>query len=316
LRTIGEVTPKRKDLQMSEIEMRPMEGTNPLGVLAALGAFRSAALEWPNVKLRWNCDEIVPLPVLSFEETVSPHELVAAIDAQRDRWRDSALLNNSYSDVKEVDLAVWARVIASDRSGVPVDELFVALVSQGAKDRNGNNKPTHLHFTAGQQQFLDIAREVLEAADVGRLLEAIVGPWRFDSSTKSLRWDCRGERIYAVRGLNPSKDPALTVPGAEWLAFLGLSFYPTTNRRGTLETTACDRDWKESAWRWALWGTPLLLAEVRHLLGSSLVEEDERDRRLSGALVGRNVYAVLQAPIRRSDQGGYGSFGAASIIRQ
>ena len=312
---------------MIEIELPPLEGTNPLGVLAALGTFRSAAIEWPDVRLRWECSDIIPYPVLVFDEDVAVEDLLGVLDRQRGAWRESALLRNDHRDVKEVHLRDWAKAISKDRSGMPVDELFVALVSEGAGvlkqerripgvdlplGKKPVNKPSHLHFTAGQQQFLDIVREVLDAAELDRLHEAIVGPWRFDSTTKTLRWDPRGERIYAVRGFNPSKDPSLNIPGADWLAFIGLCFLPTVNRNGTLETTACNRDWKVSAMRWPLWDAPLALSEVRQLFLSDLLAERAQLR--SDRLADLGINAIVEAPIRRSDQGGYGSFGASSVI--
>lgn len=292
--------------------MRPLEGTNPLGVLAALGTFRSASIQWPDVRLRWECSDIIPYAVLLFDDEVLVGDVLAVLDRQRSAWRDSALLKNEYRDVKEVPLGEWAKAIAVDRSGMPVDEMFVALVSQGARDLKKNNKPSHLHFTAGQQQFLDIVREVLEASEPDRLSEAIVGPWRFDSSTKTLRWDPRGERIYAVRGFNPSKYPSLNIPGADWLAFVGLCFFPTTNRNGALVTTACNRDWKVSAMRWPLWESPLVLAEVRQLFLSDLLAE--RTRLRSDRLSDLGVRSITEVPIRRMENGGLGNFGAASVI--
>lgn len=83
---------------MSEIEMRPLEGTNPLGVLAALGTFRSDAVEWPDVRLRWECSDIVPYPTLVFDSEVSIEDLLDVLDRQRAAWRESALLDNEHGD--------------------------------------------------------------------------------------------------------------------------------------------------------------------------------------------------------------------------
>jgi hypothetical protein len=299
---------------MNNIALPALHGTNPLGFLAALGTFRSAALKWPDVRLSWDCDDVTPSPALSFQAEVTIDELVEELTIQRDEWLHSPLLNNSHSDIKEIDLATWATELSSDNSRLPLEELFLALAAEGAKDLKGNNKPSHLHFTAGQQQFLDIVREVGLAATPQRLLEALHGPWRFDSVAKTLRWDPRGERIYALRGFNPSKDPAQNVPGADWLAFIGLSFFPTTNRRGTLLTTACNRDWKVSAFRWPLWSDSLRFSEVKELMLSNFLDERERTKLVATQLGAVGVQTILEAPIRRSDQGGYGSFGAASVL--
>jgi hypothetical protein len=299
---------------MSEIHLLGCDATNPLGALAGLGAFRSTAIRWPKVRLKWACDEMVPHPILVFDDDVDTEELLNELTDQRARWMDSALLNNTYPDVKEVDLQQWSTSIRTDQSGLPVDELFVALVAEGALDLKKNNKPSHLHFTAGQQQFLDIVREVGEASTKERLTEALYGPWRFDSSAKTLRWDPRGERIYALRGFNPSADKSFGVPGADWLGFIGLTFFPTTNRRGTLLTTACNRDWKVSAFRWPCWGTALGLASVKALMVSELLAEDHRGDLRPNQLGAAGVHSIFKSPIRRSDQGGYGSFGPSTAI--
>lgn len=119
----------------------------------------------------------------------------------------------------------------------------------------------------------------------------------------------------------------LGVPGADWLAFLGLVFFPTcirtgNGKQGSLRTSGCDRGWKRSALRWPLWTVPLERDTVWSLVGdSAVVGEDRRqspDRRrtLSTQLRARGVRQVMEAPIRRSEQGGYGSFGGASVLVQ
>ena len=156
------------------------------------------------------------------------------------------------------------------------------------------------------------------AADVDRerLQEAICGPWRYDSPMPSLSWDGRGERVYAVRAINPSKEKRLGVPGSDWLAFRGLIFYPVTRTvTGSLRTTACDPGWKHSAFRWPLWAAPC----TRNVTGSlvadpTLVSQLSRTRLRPDELAARGILSVLEAPIRRTDQGGYGSFGAPDVL--
>ncbi len=141
------------------------------------------------------------------------------------------------------------------------------------------------------------------------LTEALFGPWRYDSTLPSFGWDNRGERIYAVRATNPSKDKRLGVPGADWLAFLGLSYFPVWNQAGTLRTTACAADWKHGTFTWPLWSRPLAPPVIRSLLRDpSVGSATDDERRIRGITV------ALRAPIRRSDQGGYGSFGAAEPV--
>lgn len=78
----------------------------------------------------------------------------------------------------------------------------------------------------------------------------------------TLGWDTRGERIYALRGFDPSKEKGTGVPGAEWLAFLGLTFFPAFARGGKLLTTGCEPDWKAGSFNWPLWPDIAFLSHV------------------------------------------------------
>lgn len=70
-----------------------------------------------------------------------------------------------------------------------------------------------------------------------------------------------------MRATNPSNEKRLGVPGADWLAFRGLIFYPVTRTdRGSLRTTACDTEWKNSAFHWPIWTVPATRHVVRSLV--------------------------------------------------
>jgi hypothetical protein len=131
-----------------------------------------------------------------------------------------------------------------------------------------------------------------------------------------------------VRASDPSKIKRASVPGADWLALVGLASLPVRavanpfSGNLALETTACDRKWKQSAFRWPLWSAPIGLPVVRSLLSDPAIVGTEADRRratrrgppLADILAARGVLRVLEAPIRRTDQGGYGSFGGAVTL--
>jgi hypothetical protein len=301
------------------VALPALAGTNPLGFLAALGVLDIVARVVPEATLRWT-DELVPRAVMGGTEEVD--QLLDVLDSDRDRWRTSVLLTfpdgSPLPDAKPDPelLRSWLKAVSQAGGSGPDADLLCALVAEGAFDGNGNAKPTHLHFTAGQQRFLEMVRTLASSVDRERLREAVCGPWRYDSPLPSLSWDGRGERIYAVRATNPSKDKRLAVPGADWLAFRGLIFYPVNRTlRGSLRTTACDNEWKHSAFRWPLWSVPCGRDAVRSLVADqTLVSHQYRHRLRPGDLAARGILAVLEAPIRRTDQGGYGSFGPADVL--
>ncbi len=306
-----------------DTELPALDGTNPLGFLAALGVLDVLHRAGREPTMRWTPD-LVPVPV--YEGVPDADALVELVDADRARWQDSVVLRGpagrQLDDVKPPHELhrKWAEEVVGTLDDTRADaDLFCALLSEYAVDGKGNGKPTHLHFTAGQQKFLVMVRELASRVDAERIREAIFGPWREDSPLPTLSWSSQGERIYALRAVNPSSEKRLGVPGADWLAFLGLVFFPTRAVTGnygqpvSLKTSGCDRSWKRSALRWPLWTVPLERDIIWSLVGDS--EVVGKDRRLSpDKLRTRGVLQVMQAPIRRSEQGGYGSFGGASVL--
>jgi hypothetical protein len=300
---------------MTDLSLPALEGINPLGFLAALGVLDAVTSAGGEATLWWT-DELAPHAVLRSSGNLE--SVLDVLDSDRRRWAHSPVLRypagEPLRDAKpdRAGLRGWFEAVL--QSGGPADaDLLCALVAEDALDGNGNAKPTHLHFTAGQQQFLEMARTLASDVDADRLHEAVCGPWAYDSRLPSLSWDARGERVYAVRATDPSKDKRLGVPGADWLAFRGLIFYPVCAANGSLRTTACDTEWKRSAFRWPLWSVPAARDTVYSLVADPRLvsQETTPERRY---LTGRGVQAVLQAPIRRTDTGGYGSFGAPEIL--
>jgi hypothetical protein len=303
---------------VNDVLLPALEGTNPLGFLAALGSLDALAATAPDVTLRWT-DDLVPHAIIG--GTGGLDQLLDALDKDREEWADSSLLRfpedqeplpDAKPDGKR--LRKWFEFV-SGPAGRPADaDHLCAIVAEDAFDNNKKAKPTHLHFTAGQQQFLNMVRNLASGVDRERLREAVCGPWRYDSPLPSLSWDSRGERVYAVRATNPSKEKRLGVPGADWLAFRGLVFYPVARtERGGLHTTACDAEWKSSAFRWPLWRVPATRNVVKSLVADrTLVSKRALVR--AEDLTARGISSLMEAPIRRSDQGGYGSFGAAEVL--
>lgn len=302
-----------------DISLPALRGRNPLGLFAALGALDVATRLLPDrsVTLRWE-GSLEPVGILRGPDSLG--HLVELCDADRARWASSPVLmwgpnGKPLDDLKPSpeELRQWTAVIAHEalltRQRADVD-LFCALVAEGAMAGKGDSKPTALHFTAGNQRLLAMVRDLCAGVDAERITEALVGPWRYDSPLPVLGWDVRGERIYALRGANPANEKKLGVPGADWLAFLGLRFFPVAARSGKLLTTGCTGRWKTETFTWPLWSVDLTSAVVGSLLADgNLAQLPVAERRQLG------LSEVFRAPIRRRDPGGYGSFGAPEPVR-
>jgi len=300
------------------IELKALRGRNPRGLFAALGALDVATRCLPGEEerptLRWS-ESIEPSAILTGPRDLD--HLIALCDRDRARWMDSPIFEwrpdgKPLEDLKpraETELPEWISAVMSVDDRADVD-LLSGLVSEGAKAKNGDAKPTHFHFTAGNQKFLRMVRRMRSEIGPEDLREALEGQWRYESELSSLGWDSSGEKLHAYRANAPTKETAPSgVPGADWLGFLGLRFFPVVTVREQAVTTGCERSWKRGAFIWPLWNVGLTADVVRTLLGrGDLAEMSSHDRLALG------VHQLLRSPIRRTDQGGYGSFGAPDLL--
>jgi hypothetical protein len=151
------------------------------------------------------------------------------------------------------------------------------------------------------------------------LTEALYGPWLYQGALSTLRFEKEGERLQALRAVPPATDPLRGVPGADWLAFRGLAFYPLSLRRSRdrarVITPACDANWNKGNFRWPVWADPLTLDVVAALVTNThIVGEDASHRLHSGdALDTWGIRSVWESTMIRSGQG-YGSFGPPKQI--
>ena len=186
-------------------------------------------------------------------------------------------------------------------------DLGAAFFSELVPDNNGNTKPSALHFTAGQQKFLEMVGELRSSLQHGHLEEALLGPWRNQDALPSLTWDSTVARLYALRAVNPSSEKRGSVAGANWLAVIGLSYFPVNVRRGRLVTTGVTGGWKNGVFHWPVWSAPSTRLEVASLLRGDVTRLRRQEREALG------VTQVFSSAITRSDQGGYGSFSPADV---
>ena len=214
-----------------------LEGTNPLGFLAALGVQVAFAGEDEQARLWWS-DDITPRAVVDDEFTVE--RIVDQALRVVARWEQSPAVNPRRLDGSAMPKGDELKLGPSDvrnylRSGVddPGDHssaLTSALVAEGSLDKQGVAKPSDLYFTAGQQKFLDMIREILRGVRRKDILVSLTGPWDYQNELPSLGWDVVDDRVYALRANDPAPksgpDPKRTNPGAEALAVLGIEPAP------------------------------------------------------------------------------------------
>ncbi|WP_419163797.1 hypothetical protein [Candidatus Palauibacter sp.] len=302
---------------MTGTRLAGLEGTNPLGFLGALGiqvAFASTKIQ-PRL---WWSDDIPPRAVVDDEFSVDC--IVERAIPVFKEWSKSAALNPCGPDRvplpkgNDLKLARGDIRVYLDSVGEadPAASLSTALVAEGSVDNKGSAKPSDLYFTAGQQKFLAMARQVLGEVTPEEVRVGLLGPWTYESKLPSFMWDVADDRVYALTANNPSGDKKLSNPGVEALAILGLSLHPVFGTNGRTLTGGCWGTWKKGHYSWPLWSKPASPHAVRSLLVHAHGAADDRRRWFRSW----GVSTVLQAPIRRSGQGGYGTFAPAEVLWQ
>ena len=298
---------------MTDLVLTGIDGSNPLGFLAALGALEVATCQAASARLRW-AEEGVWRPVLGCEGadidtlcTWIEADLVAcrsepALDLEYDGKRDLKPPPGEYHRYLE---RLAADASQEERRGV---DWAAAFASDVIVDNNGNTKPTALHFTAGQQQFLKMVQELLAGIERDDIRRALCDPWHGYRQLPVMGWDATDSRAYALRASNPSTDKKLGIPAADWLALRALSFVPVAPIGKRLHTTGCIGDWKTGAFRWGLWTVSLTRDVIRSQMRLDLAGMSKEERNARG------IGVVFRCGIRRSDQGGYGNFDPAAVI--
>ncbi len=302
---------------MTSSDVTPMTGLpgdNPLGFLAALGVQVALADQNADHRLSWT-DDPIPHPVLSPARSLD--EIAQAVDDVAKAWLDGPALDQSIHPglkLKPDDIREYLRQGRAARSS---GSLSACLLAENSLDNNDKAKPSDLYFTAGQQKFVLMARTILGEVTKEEIVDDITKPWSYHSKRESLMWDCVDDRDHALSAADPtdnSRNPKLTNPGAEALAIIGLCRYPCfASPQGTL-TQGCSGSWKRGFFVWPLWTAPTTARSVRSLLAQvASPEVDERRADWYGAW---GISRVLQSQIRRSSQGGYGTFGPPRVVWQ
>ncbi len=296
---------------MIETKLSGLAGSNPLGYLAAIGLQTTLDNEHHDSRLWWS-DDVVPKAIIA---TTDGPDLAETAMSAIVRLRGCSLFDGDLEGAD--DLKFSAANIRTFLEGLKADSVALrlasTLITEGSVDRGGKAKPSDLYFTAGQQRFRTIMREILDHVSEDDIAEAVHGPWRYKSTLPTLMWDVTDDANYALASRNPATEKKLTVPGAEALAILGLSSFTVFTGEDRTLTTATRGSWKRSKFRWPIWRYPAGTGAIRYLV-QQIPTFDADTVTAQRRVRGWGVTRVYEAAIRRSEQGGYGSFSPPRVV--
>ncbi len=304
---------------MSEIELRGLPGTNPLGFMAALGAQVALAHAGESSTLHWT-DTALPHAVLGTERDLDAIATDAMALARH--WLQGVALGSDVDPKLQLDGPSIRAYMARARSSDFTNSLAWCLLAEDSFRRSKPYaEPTDLYFTSGNMAFVSIARAILDEVQHKELVADMSSPWQYKSDRPTLMWDVLDDRQYALRAVKPSDEQKLTNQGAEALAVLGLSRFPCyRTARGTV-ARGCSGRKQSRSFVWPLWQQPstpeVVKTLITHASAPIPVDEDaakdfvERARQYTAWGITR----VLQSQIRRTGKG-YGAFGPPRVIWQ
>lgn len=313
---------------MTTFMLDGINGSNPLGFLAALGLLRVVRTADSQARLRFIDDGTYRAVIEAHVE--SPLIELVVNDAQKplaDRpWNlsyDKTEKNGTkpVADLKAppADFRKYLdRALSAWAGGDAEFAAYAAAFGTSiVVDGKGNTKPTALHFTAANQKFLESIEELRKSIDATWVEESL---FRGHASRPggNVRWDPASERNWALMAENPNTEGTSVDAPLEWLAFRGMMMLPTfpqnpppqaMRREPRVITSAVTGRGDDMRMTWPLWGTPATLATVRSLL--QLDWDDDGPRALRERTA-RTVFAVCSSAIRRTAQG-FGNFAPASV---
>jgi hypothetical protein len=158
-------------------------------------------------------------------------------------------------------------------------DLAAGFGSEVVVDRDGLLTPTRFskqNGNSGKNMLLDVSK-LMSSVSRSQLAHALFEPWSYSDEGRSLGWDPRDVRPYALQATDPAAG-SRTVHGANVLAYEALGLFPAVPRGRGLVTTGTETVAGAECFSWPVWDHPLVSSVVRSALALSELHEPRPDR--------------------------------------
>ena len=297
------------------IELKALDGSNPLAFLAAVGTLRllhlwGAEIQGPGVRMRWRRGATW-VPELSGVASDADALCQALLDAPRVPVEAFAELGKNIT----VDADTFTPFVKAAQAALPGErrpaEFAAAFGSEVClKEERDRIANTEFCFItgSGHQHFLGTMRGLLEKVTTRHLKTALFGPWQREKGL-SMRWDPKDAAEYALRWSDPGGEGASAVWGANRLAVEALPLFvtqPCSARAGRgLRTTGFQGPRRRGGWpqfTWPIWTEWAGLDVVRSLVSLRELQASDDEFTRTG-LEERGIGEVFRAQRVRIGQG-------------
>lgn len=277
-----------------------IDGGNPLGFLAAVGAATLSRQFSAEARLFWRPTAGAWRPVLAGydgEPEAFVQELGEALaSVSTDHFEIDKRLPFEAEKFSKALAEAQPRACLHNRRYV---DFLASFGSEVVQDK-GVFKDTPLRMVrsgdAAGQGFPHYAQEIRRLAGASELWRTLFEPWDYRDDGFSLRWDPLEDQRYALRWKNPSKsslaDGPGTMLGANALALEALQLFPTAPRSGHLLTTGFHQNrHRQTFFTWPIWDRPASVEILRSLLALAELREESPPRK---ALARRGIVEIYR----------------------
>ena len=274
-----------------------LDGSNPLGFLAAVGVLRSvavvdAARDW---RMKWAMHINGWVPRLCANIRVTRRELVELLfkELRRESTPEFAFakdLNVTREEFSRVAHEAQSSASFQDRRYADFVASFGCELFVAADGKKIQDTALRTMSGAGHQHFLGTMKELVTRTESADLHRSLFTTWEYADEKLGLRWDPGEDRRYALRWKNPSDDGTKTIRGANRLAMEALPLLPTIPTNRALETTGFSIRNRSAQLTWPIWTRPIGVDVARSLLSAAEIQRREPDRSKLRAMGVAEVY--------------------------
>jgi len=300
-----------------------LDGSNPLGFLAAVGIVAVASDEFPDFRMGWKQTGNGWCPILlgcgNDEMTFSESLLKTLQDAPMTifdidkkmpfdavKFTDSlknAQLRSHINERRDADILVgMGTEMYPDAKTNQFQDSKLRMVRSG--DSNGQGLPFY-------------AKTIRSVLDINRVHHALFKPWDYQDEGYSLRWDPIGDQRYALRWREPNKSKLSdgtglgTMLAADCLATEAFRLFPTLAVGRQAQTAGFHQlGRRQTYFVWPIW-TPMVGLEI---IRSLIALPDLHDKPLDyAALAKKGIPAVYRSQRIQQNQY-YSNFSPAQPV--
>ena len=299
----------------SGLLLNGLDGSNPLGFLAAIGTAVVLQNVFPEIRLGWEQTEGGWRPFLAGcgdDEQEFSEKLAEALkdasmtvfdvdnrmpfDAEKfSRKLRDVQCYSSIADRRDSDFlsSFGTELYPNEKNGQFQDSRF-RMVRSG--DSAGQGLPFY-------------AKEMRKKVGIDHIQRTLFHAWDYQDTGYSLRWDPIEDQRYALRWRDPSKSSQGTMLAANSLAVEALQWFPTLLIGSQARTTRFQRlGRRDTYFVWPIWTPMLGMETVRSLLA---LDDLCREPVPRSSLVRRGIEEVYRS--QRIQQNQYYSNFLAAI---